>query len=84
MNDTSRLAMNSSDAIAEDAIRGLFSTRTNRTDPWPLYKTLREAKPLHYSGFLKSWVASGMFVVTEGLDEQRRPRSFVEVGELAI
>ncbi|MCJ2030916.1 helicase RepA family protein [Methylobacterium sp. J-043] len=32
---------------------------------------------------LRSWLATGMFVVVEGLDAQRRPRSFIEVGEAA-
>ena len=29
---------------------------------------------------LKTWIANGMFVIVEGLDEQRRKRSFIEVG----
>lgn len=32
---------------------------------------------------LKIWTDNKMFVVTKGLDEHRKPRSFVEVGELA-
>lgn len=32
---------------------------------------------------LKLWIDNGMFVVTQGLDEHRKPRSFVEVGEPA-
>ena len=32
---------------------------------------------------LKAWLGSGMFVVIEGLDTQRRTRSFIEVGEAA-
>lgn len=32
---------------------------------------------------LKLWIENGMFVVTQGLDEHRKPRSFVEVGEPA-
>jgi hypothetical protein len=35
------------------------------------------------AGLLKTWTANGMFVVIEGLDEQRRKRSFIEVGEPA-
>lgn len=32
---------------------------------------------------LKTWIASGMFVVVEGTDEKRNKRSFIEVGEAA-
>lgn len=32
---------------------------------------------------LKAWIANGMFVVVEGLDDKREKRSFVEVGEPA-
>lgn len=32
---------------------------------------------------LKVWTTSGMFVTTQGVDEHRKPRSFVEVGEPA-
>ncbi|MCP1551647.1 MULTISPECIES: AAA family ATPase [Methylorubrum] len=32
---------------------------------------------------LKIWIGNKMFVVTKGLDEHRKPRSFVEVGEIA-
>jgi hypothetical protein len=35
------------------------------------------------AALLKTWIAKGMFLVVEGLDEQRRPRSFIEVGEPA-
>lgn len=35
------------------------------------------------SGALKIWTATGMFIVVEGLDDKRRMRSFVEVGEPA-
>ena len=29
---------------------------------------------------LKTWITNGMFVVVEGLDDQRKKRSFIEVG----
>lgn len=32
---------------------------------------------------LQIWIANGMFVVVQGQDEKRNPRSFIEVGELA-
>jgi hypothetical protein len=32
---------------------------------------------------LKTWTASGMFSIVDGLDDQRRTRSFIEVGEPA-
>jgi hypothetical protein len=32
---------------------------------------------------LKTWTANGMFSVVDGLDDQRRERSFIEVGEWA-
>jgi hypothetical protein len=35
------------------------------------------------SAMLKMWTANGMFVAVEGLDDQRRKRSFIEVGEPA-
>jgi hypothetical protein len=44
------------------------------------------AKPDHkqkVKSLLKVWLASGMFVVVTGKDEQRHDRSFVEVGEWA-
>jgi AAA domain len=35
------------------------------------------------AGLLKTWTAKGMFIIVEGQDEKRRPRSFIEVGEPA-
>jgi hypothetical protein len=35
------------------------------------------------TAMLKMWIANGMFVVVEGLDDQRRPRAFIEVGDAA-
>jgi hypothetical protein len=35
------------------------------------------------SALLKAWMANGALVIVPGLDEQRRERSFVEVGEWA-
>ena len=32
---------------------------------------------------LKTWITNGMFVVVEGLDDNRQKRSFIEVGEAA-
>jgi hypothetical protein len=32
------------------------------------------------SALLKTWIANGMFVVIEGLDDKREKRSFVKVG----
>jgi AAA domain len=32
---------------------------------------------------LKKWIENGMFVIVDGLDDKRRPRSFIEVGERA-
>lgn len=32
---------------------------------------------------LKTWTANGMFVVVTGMDEQSRPKSFLEVGQPA-
>ncbi len=60
MNHISNAPIDYPDAIAEDAIRSIFSTREHRIDPWPLYKKLREAKPAHYSPTIKSWVISRM------------------------
>jgi hypothetical protein len=35
------------------------------------------------AGLLKTWIATGMLVVVEGIDAKREKRSFIEVGELA-
>jgi hypothetical protein len=35
------------------------------------------------ASLLKLWIANGMFVIVEGQDDKRRPRSFIEVGEAA-
>ncbi len=32
------------------------------------------------AGLLKTWISTGMLIVVEGLDDARRPRSFIEVG----
>ena len=34
-------------------------------------------------GLLKTWIANGMFVVVEGVDDKRKKRSFIEVGKPA-
>lgn len=34
-------------------------------------------------GMLRTWIATGMFVVVQGVDDARRPRNFIEVGENA-
>jgi cytochrome P450 len=47
-----------SETEAEEAIRGLFCTREHRNDPYPLFRKLREARPVHHSRFLNAWVLS--------------------------
>src|SRR6476659_3766521 len=47
-----------SETEAEEAIRGLFCTREHRNDPYPLFRKLREARPVHQSRFLNAWVLS--------------------------
>ncbi len=43
----------------------------------------KKADKLKVIGYLKTWMASGMFVTVEGEDEKRNKRTFVEVGQPA-
>ena len=44
---------------------------------------LDKAGKAKVKGMLRTWLATGMFVVVQGVDDARRPRSFIEVGEAA-
>ncbi len=57
-------------AEAENALKGLFSTREHRNDPWPLYKTLQRACPVHRSSLLHAWVVSRLADVRKVLTSQ--------------
>jgi hypothetical protein len=44
---------------------------------------MNKAHKAKIAGLLKTWIANGALVVAEGQDEQRKKRSFVEVGTAA-
>jgi AAA domain/Bifunctional DNA primase/polymerase, N-terminal len=56
---------------------GIAVARVLRLDP------TNKAHKSKISALLKMWIANGMFVVVEGVDDKRRPRDFIEVGKRA-
>jgi hypothetical protein len=51
--------VSTSNELAEDALRRLFTDAASARNPYPLYTQLRENAPLHRAGFLPVWVMSG-------------------------